>query len=224
MNHTNYPHVNQKKFSNNNVNYNLGIHNEIKTNNKDNDLDKDNIQTNNNNQNLIINQNISNKNNILNNNIKIKQVNTEPLIKKNSLKKEEAYKRLRNDFDILINEKINSFINKGNAINQNIANTNVNLNMYNNNTRKKQEEAFNNYFQNGKYKIEWDKVKVKFFQNNDFFIGILEQDEKFPKKGILVSSNGEYYEGDFANGRKEGEGKLIYINGNVYEGSFYAGR
>ena len=76
-----------------------------------------------------------------------------------------------------------------------------------NNIRKKYEEAFNNYFNNQKNnKIEWEKIKIKFFQNNEFFIGILDPEEKNPKKGILVSSNGDYYDGEFVNGKKEGEG------------------
>ena len=92
-----------------------------------------------------------------------------------------------------------------------------------NKARKKIEEAFQNYFKNPKYKLDLDKTKLKIFPNNDFFVGILDQDEKFPLKGILVSNYGEYYDGEFVNGKREGEGKLIYANGNQYEGTFLSG-
>ena len=33
-------------------------------------------------------------------------------------------------------------------------------------------------------------------------------------------NNGDYYEGNFLNGKKNGVGKYIYHNGDVYEGSW----
>ena len=40
-------------------------------------------------------------------------------------------------------------------------------------------------------------------------------------KGILYYSNGNIlYEGDFINGKPEGNGKFIYENGNYYIGQF----
>ena len=156
----------------------------------------------------------------------------EQILRKNS-KTNEAYKKLKAEFDLLMNERTN-------IINKTITNNNSNSNMHTltttsanstisitnnsiNKMRKKMEESFQNYFKNPKYKLDYDKAKIKFLQNNDFFIGILDQDEKNPLKGILLSNNGDYYDGEFVNGKREGEGKLIYANGNHYEGTFLGG-
>ena len=40
------------------------------------------------------------------------------------------------------------------------------------------------------------------------------------KNGILYYNNGDYYEGEFQNGKKEGFGIIIYKNGTQYEGIF----
>ena len=169
--------------------------------------------------------NVNNTNNTINKN---KPIINEQVNKKYFEKREEAYKRLKNDFETLLNERQNLLINKMSTINPTPINNSINTNMsksisLSNKIRKRQEEAFNNYFKNQKNKIDWDKVKIKFLQNNEFFIGILEAEEKYPKKGILIASNGDYYDGEFVNGKKEGEGKLIYMNGNGYEGTFAAG-
>ena len=235
INHTNYPTKVQKKNNNNNNNYNNINNNELKNNNKDIDIDKDNSgniinSQNNNNQNVNNKKNSSNNVNNTNNTInKNKPIINEQVNKKYFEKRDEAYKRLKNDFEILLNERQNLFINKMSTINPTPINNSINTNMsitisLNNKIRKRQEEAFNNYFKNQKNKIDWDKVKIKFFQNNEFFIGMLDDEEKYPKKGILIASNGDYYDGEFVNGKKEGEGKLIYMNGNGYEGTFAAGR
>ena len=218
INHLNHPIIVRKKSSNNNCNNN---HNE-KNNNKDNDIDKDkdNSGNNLNNQNINIMKIISNKN---------KYNINEQMTKKNNEKKDEVYKRLKNEFELSMNERQNLFINKGDTVNSVPTNSTTNTNMcvsisLSNNIKKRHEEAFNNYFKNQKNnKIEWDKVKIKFFPNNEFFIGIFDSEDKYPKKGILISSNGDYYDGEFVNGKKEGEGKLIYLNGNEYEGSFAGG-
>ena len=58
---------------------------------------------------------------------------------------------------------------------------------------------------------------------NDIFIGFLDNNDILPfnpKKGVLLSENGDYYEGGFANGKKEGNGMIIYKNGTIYEGNF----
>ena len=33
-------------------------------------------------------------------------------------------------------------------------------------------------------------------------------------------NNGDIYEGEFKNDKKEGKGKIIYKNGEIYEGEF----
>ena len=39
------------------------------------------------------------------------------------------------------------------------------------------------------------------------------------KKRILYTINGDYYEREFVNVKKEGKGVIIYKNGTKYEGS-----
>ena len=43
-------------------------------------------------------------------------------------------------------------------------------------------------------------------------------------KGLLEWSGGEFYKGDFVNGKKEGEGELHMGNGRCYIGPFTNGR
>ena len=215
----------KEKENNNNIIINI---NNINNNIEQEKNISDNIINNNQNISKNINNNFGNNNT----NINIQKNNEnigEQILKKNS-KTNEVYKRLKNEFDSLSNEIANLIINKAKTNNNNSNNihqtTNKaisNLIHYINNIKKKQEQAFQNYFKNQKYKLDQDKAKVKFFKNNSFFIGILEPDEKTPKRGILVSFNGDYYEGEFLNGKREGEGKLIYANGNQYEGFFSAG-
>ena len=68
--------------------------------------------------------------------------------------------------------------------------------------------------------IDINLFKVYFINDNNLFVGLFDSEKNSPKKGILHYSNGDHYEGEFANSKKEGEGKLIYKNGWIYEGSF----
>ena len=61
---------------------------------------------------------------------------------------------------------------------------------------------------------------IKFIENDSIFLGLFEKDLITPKKGILLTVNGEYYEGEFMNGKKDGKGKLLYKNGTEYIGYF----
>ena len=36
----------------------------------------------------------------------------------------------------------------------------------------------------------------------------------------MVYANGDYYEGEWEAGQRQGEGVLVYANGNVYEGQW----
>jgi len=36
----------------------------------------------------------------------------------------------------------------------------------------------------------------------------------------MVYLSGEYYEGDWEDGKRHGEGVLLYPNGNIYEGTW----
>mgnify|MGYP002624148171 FL=1 len=216
-----HPILIKKKYSGNNNNNN---HNEIRNNNKDNDIEKDNFGTTITSQ-CITNRNVSNDKSNLNDITKTKSLITDQSIKKNIEAKEEIYKRLKSDFDSLMNEKMNLTSFRSSFTNSSInSNTTINIKDKFIKIRKRQDEAFQNFFKSQKYRSEWSRAKIKFSQNGDFFIGVFEQDEKYPKRGILVSSGGDYYDGEFVNGKKEGEGKLIYMNGNKYEGSFARGR
>ena len=239
-----HPIVTSKKKSSNNNNYYNNVLTEIKSNPKENnnnfiinitnnnlDTEKEkdnNIGILNNNQNINMNKNTNNLSAPKN----TKKMG-EQILKKNS-KTNETYKKLRIEFDSLMNERSILMTNKNMTTNNSNSNihtltnisTNSTISIINNSVnkaRKKIEEAFQNYFKNPKYKLDLDKTKLKIFPNNDFFVGILDQDEKFPLKGILVSNYGEYYDGEFVNGKREGEGKLIYANGNQYEGTFLSG-
>ena len=61
-------------------------------------------------------------------------------------------------------------------------------------------------------------IQILFLQNNDFFIGTLSSNDNLPQEGILYSLDGNYYEGTFLNGKKEGKGIILYKNGLKYEG------
>ena len=64
------------------------------------------------------------------------------------------------------------------------------------------------YYKNGKIKYE-----------GDFVNGKIEGEGKY------FSENGEYYIGQWSNGRQHGKGKMYYKNGNIrYEGDFINGK
>ena len=71
-----------------------------------------------------------------------------------------------------------------------------------------------------KYENDIDNIVIKLFDNNDIFIGIMDKNNTFPKKGILYTHNGDYYNGELSEGKKNGQGNIIYANGTKYEGSF----
>ena len=73
---------------------------------------------------------------------------------------------------------------------------------------------------NQKLKENPQSIKIKLFPNNDFFIGYIDYTNDEIKNGILYYNNGDYYEGEFQNGKKEGFGIIIYKNGTRYEGIF----
>ena len=66
-----------------------------------------------------------------------------------------------------------------------------------------------------------NSIKVTFINNSlNLFIGIYDNENNFPIKGILLQENGDKYEGEFKNSKKDGKGKITYENGWIYEGNF----
>ena len=90
----------------------------------------------------------------------------------------------------------------------------------NNINEKKYQEILEEILKDKKYEDNLEKIKIKYFDNNDFFIGIMDIDNKYPLKGILLSHHGDYYNGSFKEGKKDGFGSIIYKNGTRYEGDF----
>ena len=95
-----------------------------------------------------------------------------------------------------------------------IKNSNKNINI------KNSINIIEAIFEDKKYENDLDKIKIKLLENNDIFIGLLDIDNILPKKGILLTHNGDYYNGEFSEGKKNGKGSIQYLNGTHYEGSF----
>ena len=131
-------------------------------------------------------------------------------------------------------------INKKKSNNQNISinnyleNKNKEFNiLYNERLKKEQNPNIQNHLLKNKSKYlkilknsvncpllknSLDEVQILFLQNGDFYLGLLSSQYNSPLKGILYSTEDNYYEGMFLNGKKEGKGTIIYKNGAKYEG------
>ena len=119
--------------------------------------------------------------------------NNKALIKKRKL--EEKRNELENELNMLIqsNKKINV---------------------------KPSMDIIKEILEDKKYENDLEYIKIKLLEKNDLFIGIMDNNNTLPKKGILLTQNGDYYNGEFSEGKKNGEGSIIYANGTKYEGSF----
>ena len=91
---------------------------------------------------------------------------------------------------------------------------NININ------EKKYQEMLEEILNDQNYKNFLEKITIKYFDNKDFFIGIMDNNNKFPLKGVLLYHNGDYYNGEFSEGRKNGNGVIKYKNQTRYEGTF----
>ena len=85
---------------------------------------------------------------------------------------------------------------------------------------KSSTDIIKELFEDKNYENDIDNIKIKLLEKNDIFIGIMDKNNIFPKKGILYTHNGDYYNGEFSEGKRNGQGKIIYANGTKYEGSF----
>ena len=63
-------------------------------------------------------------------------------------------------------------------------------------------------------------LTLKLISPKEIIIGFQDENNQNIKYGIQYSQNGDYYEGEFVNNKKEGNGKLKLKNGTIYEGSF----
>ena len=85
---------------------------------------------------------------------------------------------------------------------------------------KKYQEMLETIINDPKYENILENIKIRYFDNKDFFIGIMDEKNKYPLKGVLWSHHGDYYNGEFSEGKKDGNGSIVYKNGTRYEGSF----
>ena len=126
-------------------------------------------------------------------------------LKNNSIISESNYlEEKKKEFNILFEEKINN--------EENIKIKNILLN-----NKQKYEEIIKNSINSELLKNSLNEIKM-FFNSNDFYLGLLSQKDNLPEKGITFSIDGNYYEGTFFNGKKDGKGTIIYKNGAKYEG------
>lgn len=116
--------------------------------------------------------------------------------KRNSANKEEGFDKLMEDLDKLFPQ--DGYMNAS--------------------KKKKYEEQIKKAIENDKFKNDYDTLELKIFPNGDFFVGYLDNNSEKITNGILYGNNGDYYEGEFINDKKEGYGILIYKNGTRYEG------
>ena len=155
---------------------------------------KENIELNNNN----INNNIRRANSFITNTKKLITPNISNL---STNKKINTIKEIKTSLE----NELNNILKENKTLNE-----------------QKSHEMLSEIFKDKKYLNEYDNIQIKLFENNDLFIGILENINNtiFPKKGIMLTHNGDYYNGEYIKGKKEGQGSIIYKNGTKYEGSF----
>ena len=190
--------------NNNDINNNIieKKNNDINNNLKKEELIKERSQSSNKNKSIIVNSkiyvtqnmNLRNKNN---NNKKDKKIISST--KNNLISKNDIINKLKKEYDLLplgleYKKIYNNFFEKSleNPILDEIISKNNNINI----------------------------ISLKLLGKDLLFIGQFEPNLIIPKKGLLIKINGEYYEGDFMNGKKDGKGKLIYQNGTQYIGEF----
>ena len=121
---------------------------------------------------------------------------------------------LKSIFKAIYNQKIESYISKNNSQIKEI--------LINNN--KKYEDFINNALNDPKNENLLKKFRIEFLPNGELFLGIFSEPTNLPLKGVTLSLSGDFYEGIFVDGKKEGNGTMIYKNGTRYEGAFKANK
>ena len=133
-------------------------------------------------------------------NVNVDLVNFEEIINKKNIV-EKTTEKLKEEFEFMFQE---------------------NNNMISDIVKKKKNkyyEVMGNIIEQLKIEKDYPKMELKFI-SDDFFIGILDENNELPLKGGLYTSIGDFYIGEFVNGKKEGYGTIIYSNGTKYEGIF----
>ena len=133
-------------------------------------------------------------------NVNVDLVNFEEIINKKNIV-EKTTEKLKEEFEFIFHE------------NNNMISDIVKKN------KNKYYEVMGNIIEQLKIEKDYPKMELKFF-SDDFFIGILDENNELPLKGGLYTSIGDFYIGEFVNGKKEGYGTIIYSNGTKYEGIF----
>ena len=70
---------------------------------------------------------------------------------------------------------------------------------------------------------KWENNKEKngegtVILDDGIYKGIIKDSKKECINGKMIYKNGDIYEGEFKNDKREGNGKMIYKNGDIYEG------
>ena len=86
------------------------------------------------------------------------------------------------------------------------------------NRSKKYQSLLEEYILKENDYEELKNITICFLSEGELFIG--KKDQNLPLYGITYNLNGDYYKGEFVNGKKEGNGLMIYENGTKYEGNF----
>lgn len=133
-------------------------------------------------------------------NVNVDLVNFEEIINKKNIV-EKTTEKLKDEFEFIFQD------------NSNVISDLVKKN------KNKYYEIMNSIIQQLKIEKDYPNMEMKFI-SEDFFIGILDENNGLPLKGGLYTSIGDFYIGEFVNGKKEGYGTIIYSNGTKYEGIF----
>lgn len=73
----------------------------------------------------------------------------------------------------------------------------------------------------GLAKIDTNQAQLQMVSRNESAESLQKTESKIePKSNVHVYTNGNRFEGELKDGKKEGPGKYISTNGNVFEGNF----
>ena len=120
----------------------------------------------------------------------------------------EIKNNLRFEFNRVFNYQIDLYENLKDSKNKNILLS----------KSKKYKSLLEEFLVDKNSNEELKNIKICFLPEGELFIG--QKELNLPIYGITYNLNGDYYKGEFVNGKKEGNGVMIYKNGTKYEGAF----